>query len=66
MTDKQLAETIQRYEASPEFKEQAALESNINAWVASFPLALQGCTSEKERQELLSMFKELTGKEYVG
>lgn len=63
LSDTQRADAIRRYEASPGYQQTEHFGSLLAEWLALFPAALQ-TASDKEREEMLALYKDLSGKEY--
>lgn len=64
-SDKRIYEVIKQFkqEQGIDEREEKWLASSIDEWAAMFPMAIRG-TSGEEREKMLAMYKELTGKEY--
>jgi hypothetical protein len=64
-SDKRIYDVIKQYKQEQGINERKEKEfaGMLDNWVSMFPMALRG-TSGKEREELLTMFKDLTGEEY--
>jgi hypothetical protein len=63
LNDTQRADALRRYEASPGYQQTGQFDSLLAEWLALFPAALQ-TASDKEREEMLALYKDLAGKEY--